>query len=241
MRISLSLLPSFSCRSGLDVHTISPAGQRILAAAALEDGPISRDVLTTRLWPDLTASRASARLRQGLWRLNRSVPGGGLLTVSSTSVALADDVHLDYRAATDLYDTWACQGIPHGELRKSARPWCSYFKHPLLAGWDEEWLTPGQEQWDTRRLRALEDLSRACLDAGELLLATEVADTAAEVDPLREGPRRIAIEAMVRAGEIATAHRRYQQFEQQLDDELGIRPSPATSALLRTPARLVAV
>ncbi|MGF1428618.1 AfsR/SARP family transcriptional regulator [Kitasatospora sp. LaBMicrA B282] len=154
-------------------------------------------------------------------------------------MTLSPTVEVDYLSARRLHDNRPWRSATTTALRNTAVQWAAAFAQPLLPAWDEEWLAPIREHWTNCRVRALEDLSAACLEAGELDLAVEIADIAAAADPWREAPRRLALEAMLRCGEIATAHLRYERFEQLLDDELGIRPSPAMAALLRArPAAL---
>jgi DNA-binding SARP family transcriptional activator len=201
-----------------------------VAALVVGDGPVQRDDLAVRLWPDTPAARAMARLRQTLWRLNQAT-GGTLLHVTSKTVALGAGVRVDYRDALSLVappyrlDTIATDhtGLPRA---------LSTLRHPLLTGWDHAWLRPFQEEWELYRVQALERMAEICLARRQHSAALELADAAARADPLREGPQRIAIQSCLRVGEVADAHRRFRRYKALLDAELGVSPSCAIPRLL---------
>lgn len=236
--LHVSLLPGFVCRRNNEVIDLSGSQQKLVAALALGDGTIRREDLACRLWPDVPAIHGSARLRQTLWRLNQ-VTDGQLLQATHTTVALDGQVQVDYRAAMRLVPPTAGNGtadadddLPHA--------WRT-LQHPLLFGWDLDWLLPFQDKWELRRVQVLEKLAEVFLRREQHAVVLELADAAAQADPLRERPRRIAIKSCLHAGEIADAHRRYHRYRKLLREELGISPSGAIpSMLLQTRERPLA-
>jgi len=240
--LHVSLLPGFACRRNHEVIDLSGSQQKLVAALALGEGTLQREDLAARLWPDVPPIRATARLRQTLWRLNQ-LTAGRLLQASHTTVALADRVRVDYRTAMRLVPSSGGHsgghstqhGNQHGgpgtEDDGLAQAWGT-LQYPLLLGWDLEWLLPYQEKWELRRVQALEKLAEVFLQREQHSVVLELADAAAQADPLREGPRRIAISSCLHAGEIADAHRRYQRYRELLRAELGISPSGAIPRML---------
>ena len=231
--LHVSLLPGFACRRNHEVIDLSGSQQKLVAALALGEGTLQREDLAARLWPDVPPIRATARLRQTLWRLNQ-LTDGRLLQASHTTVALADRVRVDYRTAMRLVPSSGGRGGQHGGPGAEddlAQAWGT-LQYPLLLGWDLEWLLPYQEKWELRRVQALEKLAEVFLQREQHSVVLELADAAAQADPLREGPRRIAISSCLHAGEIADAHRRYQRYRELLRAELGISPSGAIPRML---------
>ena len=231
--LHVSLLPGFACRRNHEVIDLSGSQQKLVAALALGEGTLQREDLAARLWPDVPPIRATARLRQTLWRLNQ-LTDGRLLQASHTTVALADRVRVDYRTAMRLVPSSGGRGGQHGGPGAEddlAQAWGT-LQYPLLLGWDLEWLLPYQEKWELRRVQALERLAEVFLQREQHSVVLELADAAAQADPLREGPRRIAISSCLHAGEIADAHRRYQRYRELLRAELGISPSGAIPRML---------
>ncbi|MFH8384648.1 BTAD domain-containing putative transcriptional regulator [Kitasatospora sp. NPDC018058] len=230
--VHVSLLPDFVCRMDRRVVDLSDIQQRLVAAVVLDDRPVGRHDLAARLWPDVPPARASARLRQTLWRLNQ-VTVGELLRTSHTTVALAEHVEVDYRTAAGLVSAVSRAGgeaFSGGDRLPQA--W-SVLRHPLLYGWDDDWLAPFQGKWELQRVQALENLAETFLQRRQHSAVLELADAAAQADPLREGPRRIAVQSCLRAGEVADAHRRYRRYRELLSSELGVSPSSAIPRLLK--------
>lgn len=225
--VHISLLPGFACCVDRRSVELGEGQQRLVAALVLGGRPVRREELALRLWPDVPGERASARLRQTLWRINRSTEGH-LLRTSHTTVAAAEHVEVDIREAERLV---AAGTAAQAGGERLAEAW-SALRHPLLHGWDDEWLMPFQEKWELQRVQALERLAEGFLNLSQHSLVLELADAAAAIDPLREGPRRIAVQSCLRIGEVADAHRRYRRYRELLYSELGVAPSSAIPQLL---------
>ncbi|WP_405486870.1 BTAD domain-containing putative transcriptional regulator [Streptomyces sp. NBC_00096] len=229
--VHISLLPDFVCRTDQRVAELSDIQQRLVAALVLSDRPMRRGDLAARLWPDVAPDRAATRLRQTLWRLNQAT-AGGLLHASHTTVSLADHVEVDYRTAARLISTVSGAGPAAVSDDQLPHAW-SVLRHPLLYGWDHDWLAPFQEKWELQRVQTLEHLAEKFLQRRQHSAVLELADAAAQADPLREGPRRIAVQSCLWVGEVADAHRRYRRYRELLFSELGVAPSGAIPQLLR--------
>ncbi|MCP3753749.1 BTAD domain-containing putative transcriptional regulator [Streptomyces sp. TBY4] len=232
--VHISLLPGFVCRTDQRVTDLSDIQQRLVAALVLADRPLRRVELAARLWPDAPPDRAGARLRQTLWRLNQAT-AGGLLHASHTTISLTDHVEVDYRAAARLIATvsGAVSGTVGAAGEDRLPPAWSVLRHPLLNDWDDDWLVPFQEKWKVQRVQTLERLAEKFLQRRQHAAVLELADAATQADPLREGPRRIAVQSCLFVGEVADAHRRYRGYQELLSAELGVAPSGAIPQLLR--------
>ncbi|MBT2478898.1 BTAD domain-containing putative transcriptional regulator [Streptomyces sp. ISL-94] len=229
--VHVSLLPGFVCRTDQGVADLSDIQQRLVAALVLSDRPMRRGDLAARLWPDVPPARAGARLRQTLWRLNQAT-AGAVLRASNTTITLADDVEVDYRTASALVSAASRAGGAATGGDGPPHAW-SLLRHPLLYSWDHDWLVPFQEKWKLQRVQTLEQLAETFLRRRQHSAALELADAAAQADPLREGPRRIAVQSCLSVGEVADAHRRYRCYRELLFSELGVAPSGAIPQLLK--------
>lgn len=228
--IHVSLLPGFVCRRDDEVIDLTDSQQKLVAALAIGGGTAPREELACRLWQDLPVVRATARLRQTLWRLNHATDGQ-LLHVSHSTVSLADHVQVDYLIMMRLITLLTGRGATRAHDGELPYTW-STLQHPLLFAWDLDWLVPVQEMWKLQRVQALEKLAEIFLRREEYTLALSFADAAAQADPLREGPRRIAVQSCLRVGEVADAHRRYRRYQELLREELGISPSGTIPRML---------
>ncbi|MGW7821827.1 BTAD domain-containing putative transcriptional regulator [Streptomyces puniciscabiei] len=153
-----------------------------------------------------------------------------LLDIHHTSIGLAPEVEVDYHHALRLLEDMGRR------LRMLPCPpptgW-QVLRQRLLADIDVACVEPKRVEWDLQRGRTLEAMAEALLQQGMYLAATEVADAAAEVHEFREAPRRIAIDACLREGEIAEAHMRFRCYESLLQRELGVSPSPVIPSMLK--------
>lgn len=232
--VHISLLPGFVCRTDQQVTDLSDIQQRLVAALVLGDRPLRRGDPAARLWPDAPPDRAGARLRQTVWRLNQAT-SGGLLRASHTTIALADHVEVDYRAAARLIAavSGAVGAVGAAPAEDRLPQTWGLLRHPLLNDWDDHWLVPFQEKWRLQRVQTLERLAERFLQRRQHSAVLELTDAATQADPLREGPRRIAVQSCLFVGEIADAHRRYRGYQELLSAELGVAPRGAIPQLLR--------
>ena len=228
----IALLPRFRAFTYQPITELSDSQQKLIVALALDDSAVSRNNLAVRIWPDATPRRASARLRQTLWRLNQT-PAGELLRITQSVVGLADGVEVDFRIASQEIAKAKRSDLTWPAHIDKINEW-DVWQHPLLSDWDLEWLHSIQQQWDLLRVQAMEKLAAQLLqrrDFGEVL---RIADAAARADPLKETPRRIAVRACLCLGEMAGAHRRYLDYQTLLQKELGIAPSADFTRMLQS-------
>jgi DNA-binding SARP family transcriptional activator len=104
----------------------------------------------------------------------------------------------------------------------------------LLPDWDDEWLTSERERIRQLRLHALERICEAMTARGEFGQATEAGLAAVAAEPFRESAQRALIGVFVAEGNAGEALRQFRRFELTLAEELGVRPTPAIEALVRT-------
>ena len=219
----LVLLGSFTLTEGGAPVEVPGAVQRLVAWLALR-GRAHRVTVAGVLWPDHPEARAMANLRNAVWRLHRVAPG--LVDSHREWLALADDVEVDVveleHAARAAYD-----GEP------DARHEIAVADGDLLTGWFDEWLVVDRERLRQLRLHLLELRAARLTDRGQFGLALEDALVALRADSLRESAHRAVIRVHLAAGNRADAVHAYQACRATLARELGVRPSPETSDLVR--------
>lgn len=103
----------------------------------------------------------------------------------------------------------------------------------LLPGWTEEWLTLERERWEQMRVYALESLAQQFLTADYYLPALQAALTAIDVDPIRETAHRILIEVHLAEGNVASAIKRYRDYQAFLQREMSVAPSPQMTQMVQ--------
>lgn len=95
----------------------------------------------------------------------------------------------------------------------------------------EDFAQPYIRRLNDLHLDAIEALAAAELDAGRVAEVMTLLEAAIREDPLRERSRELLMLALYRTGRHAEALRTFEHLREQLEDELGIDPSPALRAL----------
>ncbi len=190
-----------------------PASERagaLLGWLALHPGAHPRSVVAEQLWPDADTDAARANLRSALWALRTSwgPRAEALIVATRTTVGLGD-------ATLDIDDPLVLGHPPA----------------PLLPGLDDDWVAAARADLDDRRAFEMADLADRAAAAGDLPTAVAWSRRLSELRPLDEAAHRTLVERLVAAGETATAVVTARDFSSRLQEDIGVRPSPATRAV----------
>lgn len=222
----LRLLEGFSFDRGSSPVVLPVGLQRLLAYLAL-GGPSHRSVVAGTLWPEVPESHSLARLRTGVWRMNRLVPGlietqgAGLAMSATASVDSHEQEAFALRVLRSRVDgDGVIEGLP------------SLWPTVLLPGWYDDWIIFERERLHQLRLHALERTAELLLQRGDLDLALQVALEAVRCEPLRETSNSALIAVYLAEGNVSDAVHQYDEFTSLLDRELGLPPSPRIMSLL---------
>ncbi|MDR7254294.1 DNA-binding SARP family transcriptional activator [Nocardioides sp. BE266] len=226
--VRLHLLGGFELTiDGHRAPTLQPGVQRLLAFVALTARGVERDFASQQLWPDSSEPRARANLRSSLWRLRRL--DVELIETSPTRLRLAESVWVDTRDVV-------------GELTASAKGGLDnpvafdFLFVDLLPDWYDDWLTIEREKVRQLTLRVLETQARRALARGDASEAIQLALTAMAIDPLRETPCRLVMEAHLSEGNEFDAQRTLDSYRQRLACDPRLAGSAdALTLLARTP------
>jgi DNA-binding SARP family transcriptional activator/tetratricopeptide (TPR) repeat protein len=213
----------------------------VLAMVAL-DGPIARDLLAGRLWSESDDTRARGALRRTLSVLGTGL-GGRWLSVDRRTVELhTEGCWIDVRSFTSRLravenhehaSLLACDGCLQG-LRDAV----VLHRGELMAGFTlrdsvefDDWRRSHDERLRRELCGALDQLTRAEAERGELGDALQHAERWLEVDPLGEHVHARLMLLHAWRGERSAAVQRYRECAAVLDRELGVRPLARTTAL----------
>ncbi|WP_027477463.1 BTAD domain-containing putative transcriptional regulator [Curvibacter gracilis] len=210
----------------------------LLAYLALEPGEHTREALAQLLWPDLQAEQARANLRRCVFDLRRClgpaggewVSGGPRALRLSGPASMAFDVPAFERSPTVVL-------ISPEELAQRLEQRLALYRGPLLSGLSlpdapefEAWLQARRDALHRQALALLEELITHHEQRHETARALQHARRAIELEPWRESLQRSCMRLLARhSPEAALAH--FDTFERQLEQELGVRPSPQTLQL----------
>jgi DNA-binding SARP family transcriptional activator len=228
-RLRLALLgPPVVERDGLPVTFDTRKAIALLAVLAVTGREHSRERLADLLWPDADVARARGSLRRTLSVTAAEV--GAALTITRSTVALTPGM-----ASVDVTDFADLMARPDvASLQRAAR----LYRDDFLAGFAlrdcaefDDWQAAEAERLRLQLARALQRLVMSCAEAGELDRALEYARRWLSLDQLHEPAHQAVIRLLGWTGQRSAALRQYRSLVQVLDQELAVRPLPATTQL----------
>jgi DNA-binding SARP family transcriptional activator/predicted ATPase len=245
-RLSLRLLGAPQILvDGVSVATDTRKAIALLAYLAVSGSPQSREAIASLLWPEYDATHAGAALRRTL-SVTRSALGGRWLVPSGRLLQLeTGDLRCDvieFRAAlTSTRDHHQPGADTHDLLcdrcRRRLERAVDLQRGPFLEGFSlrdslefDDWQAGIATELRAELADALQRLSEACAEAGDVDRALRHARRWLALDPLHEPAHRRLMELHAASGDRAAALRQYRECVRVLDDELGVAPLPETTA-----------
>ncbi|HEY5853608.1 MAG TPA: BTAD domain-containing putative transcriptional regulator [Aldersonia sp.] len=225
--IAVQLIDDFRLTASGSAVRLPLGCQRLVARVALAERPMPRCRVVATLWPDASDDRARACLRSALWRIATTAD---VLTVSATHIALSEDVAVDHRCELAAFDR-LLDGADTVDVVALARDICGRGGE-LLPDWSDDWVVVERERFRLLRMQALDALGERLCNDGRHRDALRVVFAAMAMDPLREAPHRLVVQAHIAMGNVVDAIRQYRAYARLLHDELGIAPTIQLEALL---------
>jgi len=223
----------------------------LLAYLAAEPGEQQRDHLAALLWPDASAARSHASLRNTLGHLQaalRQASGRAqtnYVTVTYGALALNPEAELDL----DLQTVERAYNLARADRSGRAAPegsasWpmlqaaAGFYRGDFLEGFSlgdapgfDDWVGVQREVWRRRLGLILDRLAEIQFASGEFASAAESAARWIALDGLNERAYRRKMRAHFAAGERGQALETYAACRAILAAELHAEPEPDTEAL----------
>src|SRR5438094_2028416 len=196
-------------------------------AAARPSGFHRRDTLVALLWPELDNAHARNSLRQAVHALRAALGRDAVVARGEEEIGLSEQA-----LSCDAREFWTELDAGHAEQA------LELLRGALLEGLHvsdapefERWLDSEREHLRRGACEAAEHLAGQAATAGNATGAVRWAVRVTEISPFDETAVRRLIELLDRGGDRAGAVRAYDEFERRIDRDLGVQPSPETSAL----------
>ena len=132
--------------------------RNVLAYLLLSDGPVSREVLASELWPDSDPAESRNLISQSLWKLKRSIGEerfGELIHANSHSISIGADVETDIRSFSELMSEAERGAAGERVALMEATRLC---RGELLEDVFDDWAIARQRQYRWQIIDALERL-----------------------------------------------------------------------------------
>jgi YVTN family beta-propeller protein len=232
MSVRIRFLGTLEVEEGGRPLSIGSGRQRaVLLVLALHAGEVvSAERLIEELWAGRPPASAAKVVQGYVSQLRRVLPAGTIVTRGSGYLLEAGET--DAMEFERLHREAAAQETARaaGTLRRALGLWRG---KPLADVEYEEWAQAEIRRLESLRLTVVEQRIEADLELGRhARLVPELEALVAE-QPLREGLRAQLMIALYRSGRQADALAVYRHGKQQLDDGLGLEPSPFLDDLER--------
>jgi DNA-binding SARP family transcriptional activator len=225
--VRLSLLGGFELVHAEHSITVPEAAQRLLVYLAIHDRPQTMAAVAGELWIEKDEPRALANLRSSLWRLSRAA-GLDLVTSNGCLVGLDPGMTLDIRDAEEAGWRLVREG-PAGLADCDPR----WFFDDLLPGWYDDWVVAERERLNQLRLRFLDALCRALVQAGRTTEALDIALRLVAADPYGERSQDALIRVYLAEGNLGSATRHYADYDRVMRQTFGCPPTAKLGRLLQ--------
>ena len=196
--------------------------------------PVAADRMAEDVWNGQPPQGAASTLTSHVSLLRQLLGADRISNRSGSYTLRVDPGELDVADfESDVHDghTALYQGDPQLAadcLRRGLGRW----RGPALADVeDAPWAQGAIARLDELRLTAEESLLEAGMALGRHREVVFAAQSAVEAEPLREQRWATLMLALYRSGRQADALRAFQQLRRQLDEELGLDPSPRLASL----------
>lgn len=207
----------------------------LLAYLVLHAGiPQPRQRLAGIFWPGSTESQARTNLRRELHHLRALLGDTPSLVVKPTDLVWADspscrvDVRV-FRAERELALAARAAQDRDGVVRHAAAAIGEY-RDELMPGNYDGWVLDERERLRRECVELCDLLGAAHREAGDAVGAAEVLRRRIELEPLEEAGYRALMDLQAESGDLAAAISTYHRCATVLEHELGIDPSPETTA-----------
>ncbi|MBX3059906.1 MAG: tetratricopeptide repeat protein [Anaerolineae bacterium] len=208
---------------------LSRKAQALLVYLACQQRPVAREVLTTLLWADSSAEQGMTNLRKTLSELRRWLPDH--LVAERQTIELAPPFWLDM---AELNHRLSKESATPAEMATAV----TLYRGPFLSNFSFAdspdftlWAALQQEQVRQLVITAWHHLADDCLRQRRYREGVQYARQLIDIEPLSESASRLLMLLLARSGQAAAALAEYDRCRQQLEAELGVKPTAVTQSL----------
>lgn len=211
---------------------LSRKAQALLVYLACQQRPVAREVLTTLLWADSSAEQGMTNLRKTLSELRRWLPDH--LTAERQTIELAPPFWLDMAELNHRLPKETPAAAEMAEIATAV----TLYRGPFLSNFSFAdspdftlWAALQQEQVRQLVITAWHHLADDCLRQRRYHEGVQYARQLVEIEPLSESASRLLMLLLARSGQAEAALAEYDRCRQQLQIELGVKPTAVTQSL----------
>ncbi|HSM55616.1 MAG TPA: tetratricopeptide repeat protein [Candidatus Sulfomarinibacteraceae bacterium] len=213
---------------------VTRKAELLVAYLALERRPHARETLATLLWDDRSRKQGLSNLRTLLASLRKHLEP--FLNITRETAALqGDGVWLDARRFERALAAQQQANPPDFSALERA---LALYQGDFMDGvfvhdgrGIEEWIISTRERLRQQAMEARFQLARHYLHARRYSHGVRHAQALVRLEPYREDGHRLLMRLLAYHGQHNAAVAQYEQCRQVLQEEIGVAPSPETTAL----------
>ncbi len=212
---------------------VSGKAQALLCYLAVTGRPQTRAELAGLLWGDMPDSAAATNLRKALSNLKQLAAPHLIITRQ----AVAFDRDSPYRLDVEAFRA-AFPADPREQSPETLRHAIHLYRGDFLQGFYvreapafEEWMLLERERLKDLAVQGMATLASLHTARGEYAAALEYTSRLLALEPWREEAHREMMLLLARSGQRSAALAQYEICRRMLADELGVAPTPETTAL----------
>jgi WD40 repeat protein/DNA-binding SARP family transcriptional activator len=227
--LQIRLLGQFDVRvDGKRVTIPTRAAQSLLAYLVLTAGTSQRrERLAGMLWPEVSDESARKNLRQELWRIRKAI---STQQSAESDYLIADEFTIKFNREAEYWLDVAQMERADLDLQ-SLIAGLSLYQGELLPGFYEEWVTLERERIQAVFDARMEQLLQQLIAAERWIAVQEWGERWLALSGVREPAYRALMLASGVHGDMAKVSSLYQRCTNELQQNLGVEPSPETRAL----------
>jgi DNA-binding SARP family transcriptional activator len=226
-------------RDGTEL-TVSEGGWALMAALAVDERAVSRDMLCDRLWPDMPLESARNALKMCVRRTRQQLGDPDAIVSVKSTYVLGADVEVDVRALPALRSAVARGTSAASDLEAIEACFARLRRGRPAAFSRWEWFEDTERMLQAATRELGDFLAHDALRREDTARALQIAEFLVGVDPLDEAARSVKIQAHLATKNRGAAILEYQHYRKLLDRELGVEPSAQLKELLHPLARTAA-
>lgn len=223
---------------GLDSRRV----QELLCYLLLyRDRPHPRETLAGMLWTNASSTQSKTYLRKALWQLQTALARQDAPECSQMLIADAEWIQINPAAAlwldVDVLEKTfdRAKGVPGEEVdpqrANEMQAAVDLYRSDLLDGWYQDWCLYERERLQGVYLALLDKLMGYCEVHAEYEQGLMHGQQILRYDCAREQTHRRMMRLYCLSGDRTAALRQYERCVAVLSEELGVKPTPHTTAL----------
>jgi two-component SAPR family response regulator len=195
---------------------------------------MSKEKIGHELWPEIKDEYVlKTRFKQDIYRLRKAV-GRDVVVFEDDNYRFNRD--MDYEYDVDAFESYIkrarnVQDVTEriGYYQKAN----NLYEGHYLSDVNEDWVLIERERLKILYISALEDLARLYLETNQLPACLEICTLAVVQDRYNESIYELELRAYAAQGDRASVARRYAEYKEIMEHELGLTPSAEMERVYR--------